>query len=145
MRIYLAGKVRNISYEAGTSWRKEATGVLHHYGIQTLDPMRDKETLEGVEAMPRSTEDMFCQPQNVFARDVFDVRQADVVLVNLNGGNGRFTMFELGMAYALGKPIILVSDDPDRDDSLPLVFAPAVIFHTLDDALEFITSMDGRA
>ena len=146
-RVYLSGKIRNISYDLGTSWRDEATEYLsqHTFGaVETLDPMRDKETLAGVESMPRSTDDMFCQPRNVFSRDVWDVRLADIVLADLRAGNGRFTMFELGMAFALNIPIILVSDNPEVDDSLPLVHAPAAIFSNPTDALDYIISMVNR-
>lgn len=145
--VYLSGKIRNISYGEGTHWRNHATEVLYSESdglIETLDPMRDKQFLAGSASMPRSTENMYAQPQNVFARDCWDVRQADVVLADLRAGNGRFTMFEIGMAYGLGIPIILVSDNPEVDDSICLQFAPAATFSDIDPALDFILSMCNR-
>lgn len=142
--VYLCGKIRNISYDQGTDWRNVAAMYLEEESdgeVRVLDPMRNKENLAGAEHMPRNTEAMFCQTQNVWARDVWDVRHCDILLADLRWGNGRFTMFEMGMAYALGKPIILVTDDPARDDSICLQYAPAAIFDNLDDALTFILSM----
>lgn len=145
--VYLSGKIRNISYEEGTGWRDEATRVLHDESgglVETLDPMRNKEELEGMTAMPRGTKNMFCQSRNVFARDCWDVRLADIVLVDLRAGNGRFTMFEMGMAYGLETPIILVSDNPAVDDSICLEYSPIAVFSELEPALDLILSMANR-
>ncbi len=87
---------------------------------------------------------MFAQPRNVFARDCWDVQHADIVLADLRAGNGRFTMFEIGMAYGLGIPIVLVSDNPTVDDSVCLQFAPAAVFSELEPALDLILSMCNR-
>lgn len=147
IKVYLSGKIRNISYTDGTDWRNIATEILQTESggdVETLDPMRNKEFLAGSDAMPRSTEHLYAQPRNVFARDCWDVRQCDIVLADLRTGNGRFTMFEIGMAYGLGKPIVLVSDNPEVDDSICLQFAPAAVFSTLEPALDFILSLANR-
>ncbi len=143
-QVYLSGKIRNISYDEGTGWRNVATDVLRsesHGRIEPLDPMRNKEHLVGSAAMPRESAEMFAQARNVFARDCWDVQQADIVLADLRAGNGRFTMFELGMAYGLGIPIILVTDNPEVDDSICLQYAPVAVFSELDPALDLILSM----
>lgn len=48
----------------------------------------------------------------VAAREAAAVARADVVIVLLPGGRGTHT--ELGMAIALGKPVLLVGDADDR-------------------------------
>lgn len=144
VKLYLCGKIRNIDYDTGTQWRDYVTRELREGGVETLDPMRNKESLAGAASMPREGDDLFRQPRNVFARDVWDVRQCDILLADLRWGNGRFTMFEIGMAYGLGKPVILVTDNPERDDSICLTFGATAVFDNLNDAIDMILSMANR-
>jgi nucleoside 2-deoxyribosyltransferase len=143
-KVYLSGKIRNIDYLSGTEWRDHATQILLDESggkVETLDPMRNKGHLAGFTAMPRESDSIYSKADTVFTRDVWDVRQCDIVLVMLQEDAGRFTMFELGMAYALNKPIILVTNDRKRDDSISLTEGSSAIFDDLYSALDFILSL----
>lgn len=144
VKVYLSGKIRNIDYVSGTEWRDHATQILLDESggkVETLDPMRNKEHLSGLAAIPRESDSIYTKAGNVFTRDVWDVRQCDIVLAVMREEAGRFTMFELGMAYALNKPIILVTDDRKRDDSICLTEGSSAIFDDLYSALDFILSL----
>lgn len=120
-RVYLAGKISGISYDRATGWRQEITQMLEP-DIECLNPMRHKEALAGDPCLARSNYSaggVLTSAQGIIMRDLTDVRRADMLIVHFGEleNTGFFTAYEMGMATALGKPIIVIADidNPTRD------------------------------
>ena len=96
--VYLCGPMEAISEKDARQWRDVATHLLNLADIKTLDPCRRIHNFTGREM------------KRIFELDLRDIRESDIVLVNLN------LMFEKPshgtaqeMFYAhhvLGKPVI---------------------------------------
>ena len=70
--VYLCGPMEAVSAEDAREWREVAKGILHAAGLKTLDPCRRKHSFE-----PR-------EMKRIFELDLRDIRESDIVLVNLN-------------------------------------------------------------
>lgn len=153
-KVYLAGPIEGESYEGATGWRDEAAGVLRERSrslVQGYSPMRSKgylsaETTVGFRAdgSPASYTQALSTSKGITCRDSFDVRTSDVVLVNAlplpHASTG--TTLEIGMAYALAKPVVLVAE-PDH----PLALHPMssemcqFIVPTLEEGLDTVLAL----
>lgn len=108
--IYLAGGIGGLSYQEATGWRSEVSYILGKFsGIGTLDPMRAKESLSGEKTIANTYQALGFTGREIFDRDLADIRSANVLLVNLlPNPTSLGTLFELGYAYSLGKPCVVV-------------------------------------
>lgn len=107
MVVYLCGSMTKDERHA--RWREEAEARLAMHGIGVLSPMR-KETLQDEAGLTG------CHDAKVsVARDLKDLAECDVVLINTLGIEtlGRQsigTWCEMGLAAAMGKPILVIGD-----------------------------------
>lgn len=143
--VYLAGPITGLDYQRATEWRKFATGYLNPHGWSTLDPMRGKESLKDERYIFPTYEgtDKDLSNRDIFNRDMSDVGQASVLLVNLTDYNGGFgTAFEVGSAWTVGIPVVFVCPPSNsRWASHPFVTQSADrIFGSLIEALEYIVA-----
>ena len=95
--IYLAGPMENVTEAEAKGWRDVATSILYPHGIKTLDPTR------------RLHQDDKKAMRRIFELDLRDIRESDIILVNLNNPtmakNG--TAMEVFYAsYVLRKPVV---------------------------------------
>jgi len=145
MKIYLSGPI----YPPGTcdndrvetdKWRHEATELLqracHPIGLSsefmsTLDPCRKKAIYD-----PK-----LFTPNEIVFRDLKDVDEADLVLVNFNLLPNKLpigTVMEIQHAWETKKPVVVVSTDP-RIINHPWIIAMSVrIFGDLKEACDYI-------
>jgi len=102
--IYLAGPMEHVSTYDASSWRNTATAMLKdHYDI--LDPCRRLHNFEK-RYMKR-----------IFELDLRDIREADILLVNLNDPKlaKHGTSMEVFYAsYTLGKPVVAFKAEHDH-------------------------------
>jgi nucleoside 2-deoxyribosyltransferase len=127
-------------------WRSKVADALYPAFV-CLSPLRDKPFLfkPGKKLGPQ-TYDHNCywaQPGNFSARDEHDIRNADVVLMNLlvEDPISLGTMCELGMARGLHKPIVaVIRPDGVYDKSLPPEWA-TFLTCDLDRAIEVVRSL----
>ena len=138
-KIYLVGGIGGLTYTKATEWRNEVKRAF--VGLaECLDPMRGKDdALEGSESMQDSYEGfLLCQRKAICARDLNDIRRADLTLANFLGVQmiSRNSLFELGFAVALSKPIIVVSE-PDNFNLCSFVAeSAAVVMPFLQEGIE---------
>jgi len=95
--IYLAGPMEHVSNEEAQGWRQVATGLLSLHDIKTLDPCRRPHT--------NRQEEM----RSIFELDLRDIREADLVLVNLNNpalAKHGTAMEVFYASYVLRKPVV---------------------------------------
>lgn len=122
MRIYMAGPITGLSYKGATDWREAFRNHLLFDGrgdITCLSPMRLKEHLAHVDSLEATGyDDEVLDSRAVVGRDVWDVRSADVILVNLAGAEriSIGTMCELGFAAALNKMIVTIMPRAERSE-----------------------------
>jgi nucleoside 2-deoxyribosyltransferase len=102
--IYLAGPMEHVSSDAASGWRNTAKSLLKdHYDI--LDPCRRLHNFEK-RYMKR-----------IFELDLRDIRECDIVLVNLNDPKlaKHGTAMEVFYAsHTLGKPVVAFKAEDDH-------------------------------
>lgn len=121
-KVYLAGPIAGLNYEGATSWREYTKNSLGQSGIQGYSPMRAKEFLDGIEKFslhtleendPYRALNVLASIDGIIGRDSFDVRTCDLVLANFVGATAisMGTIWELGLAYGLNKPVVVAMED----------------------------------
>lgn len=139
MIIYLCGSMTQDKQHA--AWREEAAIRLSMEGHGCLSPMRKEELqdaagLSGIHDARVSV-----------ARDVMDLKNADIVLINVLGieSLGRQsigTWCEMGIAASMGLPIVLIADAPAvLGHPFVQAFATKVV-PTMKEALDVILWLD---
>lgn len=166
MKVYLAGPITGLDYRGATDWRESFTFFMNQVReaehIECKSPMRLKEHLSNVKEFVGTgyddTPDKIMDSRAVVGRDVWDVRTADVVLINLTGADrvSIGTMCELGFAAALNKMIITVipenertervagneiTESPNPHDHLFVYELSSIIVHDLETAAEVIEAL----
>ncbi len=128
-KVYLAGGIAGLQFDAATDWRVQAKHLLDIRGIEALDPMRGKLALASRGQISRDFHDYencgtFYTAKGIMTRDFNDVKSCDALLVNLLGLGNRSigTIMELGWAYAFQKPaIVVIEKSGNPHDNHPMV------------------------
>jgi nucleoside 2-deoxyribosyltransferase len=99
--------------EQARSWRRQVIEAEQfNVFFEFVDPCRNKESLEGKGLLTHHgyADSFMCEEQTIFARDTHDISRCDAVLANFGGAEkvSVGTIFELGMAWTLKKPIVTV-------------------------------------
>lgn len=121
-RVYLAGPITGLGFDAAHDWRQDVVEELAEVGIEAFSPMRYKEALKGLPSISGTTEEYehlgpFARQKGILTRDRYDCTHADVILMNLLGATrvSIGTCVELGWADAFRVPIVLVME-PDTPE-----------------------------
>lgn len=143
-RIYLAGPMDGLAYADAMNWRATLSVWLRPYDIQALSPMRDQQV--PADGVVRDVGECFYGSPAVFTeRDLLDIRRSDLVLVNLNDQvkPSIGTAVEIGYAYALQKPIVLVAEE--GTDIHPMVeYMTPLRVDTLSDGFSMVLHLLGK-
>lgn len=118
-KVYLAGPITGLTYDGGQNWRAEAMKMLDEYGIDGYSPLRGKDYLRRHGELPPhgvSGKNPLGTNKGIVARDINDVRTSDALLINFLGATkvSIGTVAEIGAAYALHKPMVLVMEKEDN-------------------------------
>jgi len=153
--VYLAGAIAGLEFDDATDWRLLAAHTLRDRGIETLNPMRAKNAL-GAQNNGRISTDFrdyegngaFFTSRGIMLRDSSDVRRCDALLVNLLGLRkpSLGTIMELGWAYLLAKPaVVVIEEQGNPHDNHPMIFE-AMPFRvtTLDEAIDSVAVLLNR-
>lgn len=135
--LYLAGPIAGLSKKEANGWRDLVKGTLGVY-FNVINPLRHYE--------PENDHTPITQTDgnasNFVGRDLYDVRSANLLLVNYSGARGPSsgTTFELGYATALGIPYALV--EPNHEFVTPFVLENATWkFDTLEEAIKYLSHL----
>lgn len=145
-KVYLAGPILGVTYnDARFGWRKTVADRFIP-SVEALSPMRQEGYLAEQAGPLQQTGDLnhiFSKGKMIFTKDWLDIKMADIVLVNLLGASvlSRGTLVEIGMAYALGKTIVVVMEPEGNVHDHPFVREPAIVVHSLDDAIDTVNAM----
>lgn len=110
--VYLAGPITGCSYDGCTDWRELAMKKFPE-GVVGLSPMRSKEYLIGKTTVADQYDEKVLSTQRgIFARDSWDCRRCDAILINMLGAEtvSIGTVMEIAWAHAFNKPVVLVME-----------------------------------
>lgn len=152
--VYLAGGVTGLSGPAAMDWRVTASHVLlYAYKIESRDPLRDndslyQETTISDDFHAYEQRGCFYTSRAIMLRDFNDVKQSDVLLVNLLGATkpSLGTVMELGWAYSLQKPTVVVMEtEGNPHDHHPMIHESIGIrVSTLKEGIRAVATILGR-
>ena len=113
--VYLSGPMVGLTWPEAIGWRQKVREQLFNLGYTVLVPGRTEPWASDVyNNVPMSNG----SAADLLKHDMLDVRDADIVLVNLlqwsEGAPATGTFMELGAAYALNKKIIVVLRSPNE-------------------------------
>jgi hypothetical protein len=165
MRVYLAGAITGLTYNACTDWREQVTRELAQLGHIGVSPMRGKDYLrelygDGVlakhpitgfanaiateEALQTAWEQFpMSGEQGIFGRDTFDVRHCEVLLAVLVGLDrvSIGTCMEIQRGYDLDRYVLVVMEPGSLHDHPFVRRAASIIVPTLEQAMQVIAAM----
>jgi nucleoside 2-deoxyribosyltransferase len=151
-RVYLAGPIAGVSGDEAIDWRVDTLAVFRSLGIGVRDPMRAKHALKTMDTISRTFHDyenkgVFFTSRGIMTRDFNDVKQSDVLLVNLLGAKtpSLGTIMELAWAFALQKPcVVAIEKTGNPHDNHPMIHE-AISFRveTLDEAIRSVAVILG--
>lgn len=146
-RVYLAGPIAGVSGHDAIDWREEAVRIFSGYKIDSRDPMRAKKALATQPSISRSFHDYeslgtFFTSRGIMTRDFNDVKQSDILLVNLLGAKtpSLGTIMELAWAFALQKPcVVAIEKQGNPHDNHPMIHeAMSFRVETFDEAIKSV-------
>lgn len=145
--VYLAGPITGLTYQqAAQTWRKEFANLLHARAphIECFSPMRAKEFLDNDQSLGCTGVELdkighaLARPLGILARDSNDVRNRDAIVACFLGATDRVsigTVWEIGHARALNKPIIVVMEPTGNiHDHVFITHSAGYVVDTLDEA-----------
>lgn len=145
--IYLAGPITGSTYSGCTDWREYFMRNSDE-GLVGVSPMRHKTYLNNGDeftqigdSYPESV--LSCQ-RGIFARDSWDCRRCDAILVNLLGADrvSIGTVMEVAWAYAFNKPVVLVMEKENNiHEHAMLREACPFRVETLDEGMEVLSAL----
>jgi len=136
-KVYLAGPIRGLTYSQAAEWRTEFRERLHP-AIQAFSPLRGKEFLDDGKVISGTYPEPLATGKAIAVRDGHDVMTCDVLVVNalgiteVSGG----TSWELGIAWALRKPVVLITDQP---------LCPYLVRYPMADSVGFVVTSINEA
>ena len=151
--VYLAGGIAGQSGPEIYYWRRIA---LHYFclrGIRVRNPLRGKSELLKFDLIQpdfNAYKDLsvFFTSKGIMARDFNDVKQSDVILINLlkmtTPSIG--SMMELAWAYSMQKPtVVIMEESGNPHDNHPMIHE-AISFRvsTLEEGLAVTASILGE-
>lgn len=128
--VYLAGPIVGVEYgKARFGWRQEFEETLHYDSLEDerpetkhihlFSPMRGRLLMDSKDVVAPGVEYTLDDPlenaKSMLMRDTNDIRYCDLVVVNLMGAKRAAlgTTAEMGFAFALNKPVVLIMEkDP---------------------------------
>lgn len=138
LALYLCGSIGTVNIDEHLSWRKQV--ALHLSDQVILDPLRYQDPLHFTDGGLHDAK----VPDSFFvSADVLEIRRADILFVVFwkQARQSVGTFMEMGMAAAAGKPIILVTDDPQVADHPFVGRYAAVVCSTVEEGIAWVRKM----
>lgn len=151
-RVYLSGPITGMNYgDARYGWRQTFYDALDE-GISVLSPMRHEGHLaemktamsvEALKAFEKEKNHIFSHPRMIVSKDMLDIEQCDLVVVNLLGAVkvSQGTVWEMGYAKGKGKQIVVITDSDNVHNSPFIKESANVVVDNLDDAILIVNSL----
>lgn len=143
--VYLAGAITDKTIAHANDWRWDVARKLRYHGVVGISPLRC-EPPRGDRYTISNADPQFGTARAIGSKNRMDVRMCDITLAYLpKAFNDPWpsvgTISELAWAAVIGKPTILVSDDPRITDHPVIDSNSGWILPTLDMAIEVIVGI----
>lgn len=151
-KVYLSGPITGLDYtNARYGWRQDFADSLDE-PIEVLSPMRHEGhlaemktpmTREALKAFEKEKNHIFSHPRMIVSKDMLDIEQSDLVVVNLLGASkvSQGTVWEMGYAKGKGKQIVVITDKDNVHTSPFITESANVIVDNVDDAVMIVNSL----
>ena len=128
-KVFLIGPIRGVTREESLTWRKKATEYLSTK-FEVTHALRGREEKE-----------TFTDYKAAVIRDLCDVKNADILLVNdtLDGCSMIGTSMEVFYAFQQNKPIIIFGNAHNKDYFLN--YHTHLRINTLEEACDVLIKM----
>jgi nucleoside 2-deoxyribosyltransferase len=142
--VYLAGPIGGRTQEEAKGWREDVSAQIKGHGIAGISPLRCEPgmSVDNVYDRQGYVDPSFGTADAIGSKNEFDVRSCHVVLAYMPFPS-HGTDIEIGMARALNKPIILVTEDPDIRGHAVRNYVCNWILTDLDEAVDLIIGLLG--
>lgn len=144
-KVYLAGPITGCSYNGCTDWREYAKNELALVGIDGFSPLRAKEYLASMEAMPHtSTLNVMSSAKAINVRDHYDCMSSDVILVNFLDAPvvSIGTVMEVAWGFAYRKPTVICMEETGNIHNHPMIRESGGFFvNTLEEGIHVVKAI----
>lgn len=149
-KVYLAGPIAGLNYQEGQGWRdyvkvelsRRWEGLMYFESdIKAYSPLRGKEFLDdgNIIGSGEESDHPLTTARGITARDGNDVRTCDLLFVNVDGVTriSGGTAWELGVAWALNKIVVMVASNADNPYLKHLILSSisAFVVPSLDEGI----------
>ena len=143
--VYLAGPILGCTHGEANTWREVVADKLKPHGIIGISPLRC-EPMVGDVYQAGYNDDKFGTPRAIGSKNLFDTTTCTLVLAYLpleaqSRRPSYGTIAEIAWAKAIGKPVIVVTDDPGVSGHPVLNFCASWLLPNLDDAVDLIIGL----
>lgn len=139
--VFLSGPISGLSYDGASDWREYVRKRLPE-PLVGFSALRGKPHLEGSQRIQTTYDDHpLTTARATTARDFNDVARCDLLFVNVLGAAevSRGTLIEIGWAFAMRRPILIVMESSGNPHDYFMVRESASFEVTdLDEAIELV-------
>ena len=147
-KVYLSGPITGVSYnEARFGWRAKFADYLDE-GIIPLSPMRHEGHLaelstEAETVLPPGKTHIFSHPRMIVSKDMLDIEQCDLMVVNLLGATtvSQGTIWEMGYAKGKGKQLVVIMEANNVHKSPFIRESANIVVDNVEDAIMIVNSL----
>lgn len=144
-KVYLAGPILGCTKGEANDWRHLVDAKLKPHGIVGISPLRC-EPLIGERYLPTYADAKFGTARAIGSKNLFDTLTCDLVLAYLPKPEpGRHqsygTIAEIAWGKAIGKPVIVCSDDPTIQSHPVLDFCASWMLDDLDAGIDVVVGL----
>lgn len=143
MKVYLAGPIAGLSWEAATAWRIRAKKQLNANGIEAYSPLRGREfeALKGtrrIQSAHNAPHGILRTSRGVTTSDRFTLAWCDLVVLNLlyTSKVSIGSMVEIGWADANRIPLVVAMVEGNIHDHPFVRECAGYIVEDVDDAID---------
>lgn len=145
MRVLLAGPIAGCTQSEAKDWRDYVSAKIALFGIIGVSPLRCEHLVGPVYSL-NHPDPRFGTARAISSKNFFDMQSCDMVLaylpLALNMKRPSYgTIIELGWAFALRKPTILVTDDKYVREHPVINACSAWVLDNLEDAIDTIVGI----
>jgi nucleoside 2-deoxyribosyltransferase len=140
MKLYIAHPITGLTGKEVLDYFNTIKNELSD-NFKVLSPMTAKEHLYNDDVcIPNGYTDPVCKNHAIFERDMWMVKQSDIVLCDFTGA----TKVSIGctgevcVGAALGKHVVVVMDKENIHNHAFILEAADIIYDNLDDAINYL-------
>lgn len=135
LTVYLSGGMQSFGkeqFDKGNDWRKYFKNTLeNYYGIYKVSVFNPNDKFNFKD------EPRYISENEVMRYDLYQLRNADLIIVNFNVPKSLGTMAEIAIGYDRGIPILGLNEDKAVLHSWQIGFCER-IFENTDDLLDYV-------